>query len=147
MGLLHVCLVITELTQVILLDKIQKNQPVNDEAAQMLKKQGLIEGRKPNYYVAAQIAESTGVKADYIKHRSFNDQYFKDMIIEYLKKFKKASKKDIDDLLFNKLPDVLNGKQKENKIRNLIYALSKKEELIINEGTRRKPVWKLKKLF
>ncbi|WP_348799155.1 hypothetical protein [Flavobacterium adhaerens] len=39
------------------------------------------------------------------------------------------------------LPDVLDKQQKENKVRNLIYAMHKKDTTIVNKGTSRKPIW------
>lgn len=42
------------------------------------------------------------------------------MILEYLERYKKAHKQEIKDLLWNKLPDILTEKQKEDKIRNLL---------------------------
>jgi len=38
------------------------------------------------------------------------------MIINYLNEFKMTKKKDIRILLYDKLPDVLDDKQKERKI-------------------------------
>ncbi len=51
------------------------------------------------------------------------------------------SKEDIDNLLLDILPGVLDENQKKNKIRNLIYAMSKKDNSIMNEGTNRYPKW------
>ena len=62
---------------VILLDRVQKKQPVTDDAVSLLRKEKLVEGREPNLYVAAHIAEATGDRVQYIKNRSFNDRYFK----------------------------------------------------------------------
>ena len=131
------------LTSVILLDRVQKKLPIPPQEANSLRKEGLLEGRKPNYYVTAKIAEKTNIKADYIKTRGFDDKYFKDMIIEYLTKFKKASKSDIYELVYDKLPDILDDKQKLNKIKNLLYSLSKKEGKIINTGSNRIAKWEL----
>jgi len=129
------------LTTVVLLDRVQKKLHITDESAQFLRKQELIEGRKPNYFVAAQIAETTGEKADYIKNRSFDDQYFKDMIIEYLRKFKKANRADIEILLFDKISEILTEKQKKDKVKNLLQSL-RLENIIELE----KKFWKLKKV-
>lgn len=60
----------------------------------MFRKKGYIEGRKPNVYLSAKIAGNSrqvGLKAIYVKYRSFDDDYFMDMILEYLKKFKQVS--------------------------------------------------------
>ncbi|HPR58868.1 MAG TPA: putative DNA binding domain-containing protein [Bacteroidales bacterium] len=130
------------LTEVILLDKIQKCQTITDDAARLLKRKLLIEGRKPNFYISAGIAEKTDQKAEYIKNRGFKDQHYKNMVLEYLDKYGSASKQDVDKLILDILPAVLDIHQKENKIRNLLYSMSKRDQTIINQGTNRNPVWK-----
>lgn len=50
-------------------------------------------------------------------------------------------------MILDKLPAVLDKLQRKNKIRNLVYALSKKEQAIENQGTKRFPVWKFKSGF
>jgi putative ATP-dependent DNA helicase len=55
------------------------------------------------------------------------------MIVEYLKKFGKASRKDIDNLLMNKLSDVLNVRQKNNKIDYQLKKLKKAGRIRFSE--------------
>lgn len=133
------------LTEVILLDKVQKSLPITDDAAKLLKKKGFIEGRKPNYFISAQIAEATNQKAEYIKNRGFKDDHYKKLVLDFIAQYKVASKEDIDKLLYDILPDVLSEQKKKNKIRNLLYAMSSKDETIKNEGSRTKPQWTLVK--
>src|SRR5690606_15811317 len=57
--------------QVLALDAIQKRLLPDEASIQLLRNQGLIEGRKPNLHVAAEIAAATDEKTDYIKHRAF----------------------------------------------------------------------------
>jgi ATP-dependent DNA helicase RecG len=132
------------LKTVIDLDKVQKGIPLELQDVRKLRSQGLIEGTKSKIYVSAQIASLTDSKSDYIKNRAFDDEYYKDLVISYLKKYKTASRKDIDDLLLNKLSSVLDQQQKRNKVRNLLYVMSKKEGIIQNNGTSRNPIWVLK---
>ena len=54
-----------------------------------------------------------------------------------------ASRKEIDNLLMDKLPDILDKKQKKNKIKNILYEMSAKDKIIFNDGTYNKPAWKL----
>jgi ATP-dependent DNA helicase RecG len=63
------------------------------------------------------------------------------MIIEYIQKYGSISKQEIDKLILDILPNVLDEKQKANKIRNIIYAMSKRDESITNRGTSRYPKW------
>lgn len=111
------------LEDIMLLDRVQKQKPLSDEQAKYLKGKNLIEGRKPNYHISAQLAEHSGGRAEYILHRAFDDQHYKQLIIEYLEKFGTAKRVDINRLLLDKLPDVLDAKQKDNKIKNLLQAL------------------------
>lgn len=73
------------------------------------------------------------LKSQYIKNRSFDDEYFMSMIVEYLKKFGKASRKDIEGLLKNKLSDVLSDRQKNNKIDYQLKKLKKAGVIKIDE--------------
>ena len=50
------------LTEIINIDRVQKGLSITDDAAKMLKSKGLIEGRKPNYYISASVAEITDKK-------------------------------------------------------------------------------------
>ncbi len=58
--------------------------------------------------------------------RGLKDDNFKDLILEFIDKYKQASKEEIDNLLIDILPGILNEKQRKNKIHNLIFAMSKK---------------------
>jgi ATP-dependent DNA helicase RecG len=124
------------------LDRIQKKKNIPDEQIRLLKVKGLIEGRKPNLHVSADLAKITDKKAAYIKNRGFKDEHYKKMILEYLDKYQVASKQDIITLLFDILPGVLDEQQKQNKIRNILYAMSKRDETIVNTGSFKKPAWR-----
>jgi len=133
------------LETVFLLDRVQKGITITKEQSDFLRSKKLIEGRYPNIYVSFKIAEITGEKAQYIHNKGLGDEYYKDLIIEFIKKYKSASRKDIDELLLPKLPDSLSDKNKISRIRYLINMMSTKEHTIKNEGTNRKPKWVLNK--
>jgi ATP-dependent DNA helicase RecG len=130
-----------DLKTIILLDKIQKQQPISKDEATELRKNKLVEGRYPKLYIASQLADIKKDKPTYIKNKAFDDQYYKDLIVKYLKIYKQANRDDIDRLIMDKLSDVLDYKQKRKKINNLLYAMSKKEGIIRNIGTTKKPDW------
>lgn len=65
---------------------------------------------------------------------------FKQAGTDYLLKFGKASRSEIDDLLLNKLSDALDGTQKINKIGNLLTNLRRAGK-IKNTGSRKTPSW------
>lgn len=129
------------LATVILLDRVQKNQPISDDAATMLRKARLIEGRKPHYFVAAHVATITGGKSEYIRNRAFDDAHYKEMIIAYLRKFGAATRQELEVLILDKLSNVLDNKQKANKFKNLLYAMSKIDKSIVKTGGKLKGKW------
>ena len=110
---------------VILLDRVQKRQEISEDAAALLRRQHLIEGRKPNYFVAAHVAKVAGSRTEYIRNRAFDDEHYKQMILAYLDKFKSANRTEIESLILDKLSEALSEEQKQNKIHNLISSLSR----------------------
>lgn len=131
------------LQEIFALDRVQKKLPIDDAVAKHLRRAKLIEGRKPNFYVSATVAAATASKADYIRTRAQDDDYYTKLIRDYLVNFRSATRKEIDELLWDKLSDVLNHKQKQNKIGNLITSM-RQTETIINTGSRKAPQWILK---
>lgn len=121
------------LHEIMLLDKIQKNQPITDDGLAVLRKKGLVEGRKPNLYISSSVAKHADLQKNYIEMRGLDDKYYQTLVVEYLKKFKQAKRSDIDELLLDKLPMVLDEVQKNNKIKNLLQSL-KKQEIIKVSG-------------
>ncbi|MFO0754182.1 MAG: putative DNA binding domain-containing protein [Thermodesulfovibrionales bacterium] len=127
------------LDQIIELDKVQRRRKLTDEEAKNLKALGLIEGRKPNYFISAKITASLSndeLKAHYIRQRGLDDEHYKKLIVEYLKKFGNSSKKNIYTFLKDKLPDILTETQKKNKVTNLLSAL-RSNRTIRNKGYSR----------
>lgn len=117
----------------ILLDAVQKHKTITNDSISYLRKKKYIEGRKPNIFLSASLVKSTkhiGLKSSYIKNRSFDDEYFKKLIIDYISKFGKASRKEINELLNNKLSDMLSKNQKFDKITNLLSALKRKRIIV-----------------
>lgn len=116
------------LPEIIMLDKVQKREysSLTDYAVALLRQKKFVEGRRHNLYLSFKIVESSkhiGLKASYIKNKSFDDAYYKKLIEDYLLKFGSASRTDLDELLLDKLPDVLDETQKYNKVTNLLASL------------------------
>ena len=134
-----------DLQTVFLLDRVQKGLPIDKADADRLRSFKLVEGRLSSLYLSASAAKSIDESANYIKNKGFDDKYYKDLIVEYLKKYERAKKKDIRDLLWDKLPNALNDTQKENKIRNLLSSMKKKGVIEPDSSNQQKSYWILKK--
>ena len=128
------------LSDIISLDKIQKKRIIDDEIIKNLRKAGLVEGRKPNIHISGKIAKITNKKAEYIKTKAQDDDYYAKLIFDYLTNFKSASREDINNLLWNKLSDLLDDNQKDSKIANLLTKLRRNDK-IKNDGSRSTPKW------
>ena len=133
-----------DLQTVFLLDRVQKGLSIEKEDVDRLRALKLVEGRITSLYLSASAAKSIDESTNYIKNKGFDDKYYKDLIVEYLKQYKKAKKKDIRELLWDKLPNVLSDAQKENKIRNMLTALRKQGIIDTDSENQQKSNWILK---
>lgn len=130
------------LQEIMALDKVQKHLPLDGDEEKQLKAKALIEGRKPNFFIAQRLAEKTGQKANYSKNKAFEKQYYLDLICKSAKQHGSLTRKDIDELLWNKLPEWMNDKQRKIKIGNLIGELRRKGK-IANGGSDTHSSWSL----
>ena len=133
-----------DLQTVFLLDRIQKGLSVEKEDVDRLRSQKLVEGRLTSLYLSASAAKSIDESTAYIKNKGFDDKYYKDLIVEYLKQYGKAKKRDIRELLWDKLPNVLSDVQKENKIHNLLASLKRQEIISRDSENQQQSNWVLK---
>lgn len=63
------------------------------------------------------------------------------MIIAYLRKFGSATRQELEVLILDKLSNVLDNKQKANKLKNLLYAMSIVDKSIVKTGGKRLGKW------
>lgn len=122
-----------DLGTTVLLDNLQKGKQISDNAISLLRKMKLIEGRKPNIHISKKVAQASHQEVQYTDMKGFDDQYYKDLIIKALKEHKCLKRSDMDNLLINKLPGVLNEGQKKNKIDNLLRWLRSNEIIYADE--------------
>jgi ATP-dependent DNA helicase RecG len=128
------------LEDVLALDRVQKKLPIPASAVIRLKRHGLIEGRKPNFHVSAVVAKATAAKADYIRTRAQDDEFYLKLLIDYLYEYGEATRAEIDKLLLGKLSDALNETQKLNKINNLLTKW-RRSGRIVNTGSDKASRW------
>lgn len=132
------------LRHIMYLDKLQKGKNISKQEANELRKLQYIEGRYPNIYISASIAETTNEKSEYLKHSIFGNRYCEDIIIKTLKEVSFVERRTINDLLLNTLPKSLTNEQKNKKISNILHRMHTRG-IIKNVGTRQTPKWILAK--
>lgn len=131
-----------ELSEIILLDKVQKRLPISREEASYLRKKKLIEGKRPNYFISAHVAQNSRQRASYTRAKAFEKQKYFDFIFRFLEQHGEASRADIDSLLWDLLPEWMTERQKKTKINHLLTELSSLGR-IRNLGSTRPSRWVL----
>ncbi len=131
--------------EILLLDKVQKKKSVPADAVKMLRSKGLIGGRCPNYFLTPSLsddAEDTGSESGASADGDPGNGYYRDLIVAYIEEHGEASKKELVDLLRDRLPDALDERQRLYKVGNLVRGLVT-SGVVENRGTRKFPSYHL----
>jgi ATP-dependent DNA helicase RecG len=131
-----------DLVDVVNLDRVQKKLSITDDAVRHLRRRELIEGRKPNFFVSAKVAAATATMADYVRTRGQDDEFYAKLLTDYLAGAGSATRREVDQLLLDKLSDALTPEQRTKKIANLLTKL-RRQGVIVNAGPRATPQWML----
>lgn len=130
------------LTEAVLLDQVQRGKSISDDAVKQLRKKHLIEGRKPNLYVAKAIAQRTDKKVEYSKHKGLDSKSCESLLIKSLKDHGMLTRIEINRLLWNVLSDQLDDKQKTARVDYLLRQL-KGSGILKNERKGSLSLWSL----
>ena len=76
-------------------------------------------------------------------NKGLDNSYYMDYIYDYLAKFKQATRKEINQLIYPKLPSTFSEDEKNERVKYLLTSLRKKGK-IINIGSYTKPIWTIK---
>lgn len=128
------------LEEIILLDKVQKHKSITESEAKHLRKKSYIEGKRPNYVISAKIAQKIDQKVEYSKTVGLEKSAYFELITNCIKQHGYVSRKDIDGLLWDILPNWMSDKQKKIRINHLIQELRKNGK-IQRRGTYSDPQW------
>lgn len=132
-----------DIEKVMLLDRVKKNYEITKQQCDYLRKDNLIEGRYPKIYISSDIAKITGNKKDYVYNIGLENEFYMEIIMKYLNEYGSASRKEILELLNDKLPKSLDSKNKINRVRYLLDIL-KKDGKIYNDAKSGGSCWKIK---
>ena len=132
------------LTDILLLDKVQKGVVISKESAAMLRKKNLIEGRYPHVYPAAEIAVKTEKIEEYLENKGYDDTFYIQAILQYICMKGHASHTDIVNLLKKHLSAILSEEEQRKKVSNLLsLTLSARKKWIRNIGGKGRSCWEL----
>lgn len=134
-----------DLETVFLIDCVQKRIKIDKEAVKHLRKLKVIEGMSPNIFLSASVSETIGEQSQYVKNKAFNDQYYRELIVKYLEQYGSAKKRDVRELLWDKLPEVMDDKQKESKVKNLLAKMRRMGIITTDSENQQKSSWILVK--
>lgn len=112
-----------------LLNRVQLGKPLSDEEIARLRSKRLIEGRKPKVYIAKHIAQKVGQKIEYSEHKGLGNKSCEEFLLTALQDHKSLSRREIDKLLWNLLSNLLNDRQKKDKITNLLAKLKRQGKI------------------
>lgn len=98
-----------------------------------------------NIFLSASVSETIGEQSQYVKNKAFNDQYYRDLIAKYLEQYGSAKKRDVRELLWDKLPEVMDDKQKESKVKNLLAQMRRMGIITTDSENQQKSSWILVK--
>lgn len=132
-----------DIEKVVLLDRVQKGYNITKEQSDYLKKDNLIEGRFPRVYISSNIAQIVDKKVDYMENKGLDNTYYKDYIVNYLMQFEKATRQDINEFIYPKLPSTFTENDKDKRVTYLLTSL-RKQNKITNIGSDTKSIWILK---
>ena len=132
-----------DIDTVILLDRVQKGLPITDAAATRLRREGLVEGRRPHLRVSASIAVATKMEAAYARSKGADNAQLKQAVLAHIKKQQSSTRRMIDKLLLPLLPAALSSDQKVKKVQNLLLDMRSKDKTIVSEGRGPGALWRL----
>ena len=84
--------------------------------------------------MAKHIAKATSKEIEYTLKKGFDEAECREWIVKALKDHKVLGRKQINELLWGKLPIDYTEEQKLSKIKNLLYKMHKQNALWIDEN-------------
>jgi ATP-dependent DNA helicase RecG len=125
------------LMEIELLSRIQMHKRLTDYEIAYLRKRKLVEGRKEHLHLSKTVANNIGKKAEYTRKKGLDDDFYRKLLLDFVKEYRQVNRREVNDLLMDKLPDSMTEKQKLSKIGHLLTALRASNQIKLGE----KKVW------
>ncbi len=100
----------------------------------MLRKAGLVEGRKNNLIISKKLAQKIDREAEYSKSKGFSKQFICDLILKALDEHGELTKAKIDELVMEYLPQHQTETQRKWKVSNYLSDLKEAGEIELSTG-------------
>jgi ATP-dependent DNA helicase RecG len=85
------------------------------------------------------VAKVTNTQVEYTLKKGYTDEECMEWVVKGLNDHGVLSRKQINEILWTKLPAILSDEQKLNKIENILRKLRKAEVIYVGE----KKLWRL----
>lgn len=119
-----------------ILSRVLLKRNVSSAEIDYLRKLKLIEGRKPNVYISKTAAQTVGKEISYTKNKGLDDYFYRELIKKALKQHGQLGRKKIDELLIDKLPEVMTMEQKKYKVGNLLTSLRRQNIIYLGKNKK-----------
>ena len=133
------------LEDAILLDRVQKGQPLETEQIKRLRAKKLVGGRGSKIFISVQMAVATGQEVSYLNHKGLDAKHYKGLVLDLLALGAQPRRK-INDLLLSKLPASIDGDvRRKEYIKNLLQEMARDQQIENAGGATRTAKWQLKR--
>lgn len=123
-----------ELNAVLLLDMVQKGQPLSREQAKMLRDRGLVEGRYPKLIISSKVAAVIGSPDEYVRAKGLDSSVCKELILKLLRT-KPCNRAEIMMALARALPEGMDDAQRARHVSYLLQQLRKEGKVQPSSAT------------
>ena len=131
-----------DLQSVVLLDMVQKQQPITKDQAKTLRSRNLIEGRYPRLMISSTVAKALGKQKEYVRSKGLDNQICRALILQTLKT-RPSTRIEILTAIDHALPGGLSEEQRSNRVSYLLQTL-RKQGKIYSEGTTSAAKWHIR---
>ena len=132
------------LAEVIALDHVQKRRPVEAAMVRSLRAHGLVEGRGQRLSISGSVARMTGQEVRYTLDRGLDAQHYKGLVLGLLR-LGPQRRRQINELLRDKLPDSVPADKRVTYIKNLLQEMAYRDQTIETDGGQTQAArWRIK---
>ncbi|MCI1833667.1 MAG: hypothetical protein LKI78_02375 [Bifidobacterium tibiigranuli] len=128
-----------DLQSVVLLDMVQKEQPITKSQAKSLRSLGLVEGRYPRLTISSSVAKALDKQREYVRSKGLDNHICKELILQLLRS-RPSTRIEILTVIRHALPKGMTEQQQANRVSYLLQSL-RKQGKIYSDGATSSAKW------